>query len=208
MAITYPLTMPATPSFRAIRWRTQSVVASNRSPFTLTEDVQVWAGQNWMAELSLPPMKRPDAEAWIAFLLSLNGKQGTFYLADPTAKTPRGSVPGAPLVDGTQAGGAQTLATKGWTASQANVLLPGDWIQLGTGATARLHKNLTAANSDGAGKATLDIWPSIRKEGATNSAAIVTSNCKGVFRLDSNSASWDVGEAQIYGLDFSAVGTL
>lgn len=208
MAITYPLTMPATPAFRAIRWHAQSVVAANRSPFTLTEDVQVWPGQNWGAEISLPPMKRPDAEAWIAFLLSLNGRAGTFYLADPTAKTPRGSAPGAPLVNGTQAGGRSTLATKGWTASQAGVLLPGDWIQLGTGSSARLHKNLSTVNSDGSGNATLDIWPSIRKEGAANSAAIVTSNCRGVFRLDVNVASWDVGEAQIYGLDFSAVGVL
>jgi len=207
MAITYPLTAPTTGK-RAIRWRTISAVAAHRSPFTFTEDVQVWAGQNWAIDVSLAPMKRAAAEEWISFLISLNGRQGTFLLGDPTAATPRGTAPGAPLVKGTQAGGLNTLATDGWTAGQTGILLRGDFIQLGSGATTRLHKVLTDTNSNGSGEATLDIWPSIRKEGATDNAAIVTSACKNTWRLASNESEWDVGEAQIYGLQFSAVGTL
>lgn len=92
--------------------------------------------------------------------------------------------------------GANTSVT-GW-------LKAGDYIQLGSGSAATLHKVLQDANSDGSGNVTLDIWPSMRTPPLDNSA-VVTSNAKGRFRLASNEQSWSINEAAIYGITFGAV---
>lgn len=203
MAITYPLT-PPTSVPAEITISPFAVVGVSESPFTLEQDVYEWQGQAWRMDVSLPPMERAEAEGWIAFLLSLNGRAGTFLMGDPVGIAARGTVLGTPLVDGAGQQRTKTLDTKGWTASKAGVLLPGDWLQLGVGASARLHKNLTTANSDASGLATLDVWPRVR-DSLTDGAAIVTANTVGVWRLRSNEMPWTVGEAQVYGISFAAI---
>lgn len=208
MTITFPLSHPSVPDFKEIRWTTSSSVAVSRSPFTYTEEVQVFAGQNFMIDVALPPMNRDEAEEWIAFQLKLNGREGTFLLGDPVSAAPRGSAPGAPAVDGAHAGGSRVLATKGWTPSQSGVLLPGDFIHVVTASATRLHKNLNTVNSDGSGNATLNIFPAVRAEGFVNSATIVTANCKNTWRMRSNQSAWDVYEAQQFGISFQASGVV
>ena len=198
MAITYPLTLPAAPIFNSARFTARAVVGLSESPFTGQSQVQEYAGQWLEAELSLPPMTRPQAEYWTAFLLKLNGLRGTFLLGDPAGKKPRGVATGTPVVNGAgQTGNA--LITNGWTISTTGILLAGDYIQLGTGATARLYKVLDDANSDGAGAATLTLWPSLRTSPGSG-AAVVVNNTVGLFRLVSNEMVWNIGEAINYGL--------
>lgn len=207
MAISYPLAHPATPVFRGLVWTVVDVIAASASPFTLSEEILEWPGDAWACSVDLPPMDRIEADAWIAWLLALRGRRGTFHLGDPTAKTPKGIATGTPLVDATQSAGGRTLATKGWTTSTAGILKAGDMIDFGAGDSRRLHRVLADANSDGAGKATLDIWPALR-DAVAGDTAIGTANCKGTFRLADNRRSWDVAEAQNYGLSFSAVEAL
>ena len=205
MPITYPLTAPALPLGRSMDLRGRAVVAHGRSPFTGDGDVQVHAGQWWEMELTLPPMVRADAEAWTAFLLKLNGKEGTFLIGDRTSAVPRGSAGGAPLVKGASQTG-NDLNTDGWPVSQTGVLLAGDYIQLGTGATARLYKLLDDANSDGAGDSTLTVWPEITAATSpADNAAIVTSSAVGLFRLSSNEMPWQVNEALHYAVTLAAI---
>lgn len=206
MAITYPLTAPSSVPAQ-IRMNPMAVIGLSESPFTLEQEVYEHQGQVWRMEVSLPPMERAEAEEWISFLLSLNGRQGTFLMGDPVGATPRGSAPGTPLVDGAGQQRSKTLATKGWTASQSGILLPGDYIQVGSGSSTRLYKNLTTANSDADGKATLDIWPRNR-DALANEAEIVTANTVGRWRLSSNEMPWDIGEAQVYGISFGCVEAL
>lgn len=209
MAFGYPLSLPSLPRPSAAGFGLRSVVGMTESPFTLGQEIQVWQGQAWNVSISVGPMVDPSyVAAWRAFFAQLNGRQGTFLFGDPLGTTPRGTVPGTPLIDGTQAGGGTTLATKGWTASQTGILKAGDYIQIGSGTTTRLHMVQTDANSDGSGKATLDIWPSIRKEGATNNGAIVTASAKGTFRLASNRVNWDESTGRVVNLKFDAVEAL
>lgn len=203
MAIAYPLSLPSTPAITSIRFGGASAVAVTESPFTFEEQRFVHAGQRWLAEINLRPMKRPDAEDWNSFLMKLNGKEGTFLMGDPAGTTPRGSAGGTPQVNGASQTG-KTLNTKGWPASTSGVLLAGDYIQLDSGATSKLHKVLNDANSDAGGLAALDIWPSLRSSPA-DSATIVASAAKGVFRLAENLSGWDVNAALIYGASFRAV---
>lgn len=204
MAITYPLSMPVDPGGPAkFRITPVAMVGVSTSPFTGEQQVYAHQGQFWQADFTLPPMLRAKAEPWVAFLLSLNGREGTFLMGDSVGRSPRGSVPGTPLVNGGGQSG-QVLNTKGWTASQSGILKAGDWIQLGNGAATRLHKVLTDANSDASGLASLDIWPRLRASPA-DADPLIVSNTVGIWRLSANDMPYDIGAAAIYGMSFSCV---
>lgn len=90
MAITYPITLPATPAIAGIEFVPGNTVGVSRSPWTGQTQVQRWAAELWGARVALPPMSRANAAAWIASLQSLRGPWGTMYLG-PQDYTPRGS---------------------------------------------------------------------------------------------------------------------
>ena len=202
MAITYPLTPPTSPAPSRIVLRAQAVVGASISPFTLQAQVYEYQGQSWAIDVTLPPLTRADADAWYAFLLSLNGRTGTFWMGAPPGSVPRGSALGTPLVNGGGQTG-QVLETKGWTINETGVLLPGDYIQIGS----NLHKVLTQADSDGTGLATLDIWPRLRTSPADN-ASITTSDTKGLWRMQSNEMPLPLKIGGSYELAFTAVEAL
>ena len=203
MAITYPLTLPSVGLFRRFSLTTQSANAESVSPFTFQKQVQTHQGQIWRAGITLAPMRRVKAEQWRSFFLKLNGVQGTFLMGDLAAKLPRGIATGSPQVDGAGQSG-QSLLTKGWTSGITGILLEGDYIQIGTGLTSRLYKNLNDVNSDGGGLATLDIWPRLR-ESPSDSAVIIVNNAEGLFRLDSNLSLSEVTVNAFYGFGFRAI---
>ena len=203
MAISYPRALPTHTGIRNITLRAVNVTAVSESVFTLRQQIYKHTGERWEAEITLPAMARASAEQWVAWLLSMRGREGTFLLGDPVGKTPRGSAGGTPLVNG----GSQTgdsISIDGCTASQTGWLKAGDYIQLGSGASASLHKVLQDVNSSGAGQATLDVWPSIRTAPADN-AAVVTSTAQGVFRLSTSSTEWSINEIAHFGVVFPAV---
>lgn len=201
MAISYPLALPGMFRVARITLRANNTVGESASPFSAEQQLYVHAGQWWEAEIQLPKLARDDAEDFAAWLFSLRGKEGSFLMGDPSAATPRGSAGGTPLVDGAGQTGL-TLAVKGGPLSTTNWLKAGDYIQLGSGASTRLHKVLVAANTDGAGKATLDIWPRLRSSPA-DGAAIVVSSAKGLWMLASNAAEYDIEPAMQYGFSFA-----
>lgn len=202
MALVYPLTMPSDPAPKRVSFSIVTAIGVTQSPFTLAQQLQEWSGQSWVADVTLPVMDRAEAEPWIAFLLALNGKQGTFLLGDPKGGTPRGTATGTPLLNGAHAAGASSLVTDGWTASVTGILKLGDYLQIGT----RMHKVVGAdVTSDGSGNATIEIWPRLR-ESATDNTPLLTGSVKGVFRLRDNSLPlFDLSETGIYELSFGAI---
>ncbi len=203
MPATYPLTPPSTPGPATARILARSTVAVSESPFTLQQQTQEFAGQRWELDLAFPPMERGPAEAWIAFQLLLRGRRGTFLYPPPGGKSPRGIATGTPLVNGGGQTGDQ-LVTDGWTPSQTGILLAGDFLQLGSGSTARLYKVIEDASSDGGGNATLRLWPDLRSPAVANDSPIVVQTPKGLWRLASNEAPWDLSVAMHYGIAFGA----
>ena len=203
MAITYPLSLPTHTGVRSVEFRAVNAVAYSRSPFTFSGQAHAYSGQMWQADITLPPMRRSNAEQWIAFLISLRGQFGTFLLNDPLGCTPRGSAGGSPLVNGAAQTG-NLINIDGCTASQTGWLKAGDYVQFGTGSSSSLHKLLEDVNSNSSGETTLEIWPSVRTAPANNSA-VVTSSAKGLFRLSSNEQAFSANEAALYGITFAAM---
>jgi hypothetical protein len=177
-------------------------VATVQSPFTLQTQTQTWPGADWWeAQVTLPPMPRSQAAAWIAWLAQLRGKQCVFLLGDSSATSPQGSPRGVPVIDGTVSSGnavsSTVLYTKGWAATAHRLLLPGDYLQVGN----RIYMCLDNVTSDVSGKAAINVWPSIR-EIPSDETAINLRNPTGLFRLADNARQWNFDVAQLFGLSF------
>lgn len=177
MAITYPLDLPHGLFFRSIEWKPENSVAFTESPFSKKLKIYDYGGKRWRASVTLPVLELHNARRWIAWFLSLNGMSGTFNLKPSLESAPRGSALGTPLVKGASQTG-QSLETDGWDANQSEALKAGDWIQLGNS----LYRVLQDVASDGAGDATIDIWPGLRSSPSDNEALILFDP-KGRFRL-------------------------
>lgn len=200
---TYPISFLSHTRVRSAELRAINAVIYEMSPFTFAGQAQASQGQMWQADISLPPMKRDNAETWIAWLVSLRGQYGTFTMGDPFGCTPRGVATGSPRVNGAGQTGEE-LIIDGCTNSVTGWLKAGDYVQLGSAGTATLHKVIADANTNGSGQTTLSLWPHIRS--APNDNAILTvTNAVGRWRLSSNETSWSWNEAAIYGISFSAM---
>ena len=191
MAISYPLSTPTTIGIESIEIRAVNAVATSQSPFTYKQQIVTHQGQRWEASVNIPSVRRDLAAEWKAFLTALKGPTGTFLLGDPDYATPRGTVSSCTL---TGSAGDETV-----TVTMTGSLLAGDYIQLGSGSSAKLHQVLV----DQTGNGSLEIWPALRSD--YTDATVVFNNAKGVFRLSSNSTSWQINSSSAYGISFEAV---
>lgn len=201
MTISYPLTLPTTHTER-LNYRSFSAVGVSVNPFTYQTQIQRFSGQALMWDVTVPNLSQDDAEAWRAFFLKLNGREGTFLLGDPIRKTPRGIATGTPLVKGANQTG-QTLVMDGFSNSVTGILKQGDWIQIAY----RHYYVLDDVNSDGSGNVTVDIFPRLRESPADN-AAVITSNTVGTYRLGGNETIASANTDKNFNVSFLAVEAL
>lgn len=195
MPITSPLSLPTGRGLRALSIEPLSAVSVSMSPFTFSQQVFVHQGEAWGGSFELGEMNRDDGEEWAAFLTALNGREHTFLLGDPLGAAPRGTW-ASPLV----AGGSQTgkaLAIDGMSAGATGK--KGDWFQLGSGSSTRLHKLTLDFTANGSGQATIDFWPALRSSPADNAPLTLTS-AKGLFRLASNRRGWSLQDVRFGGI--------
>lgn len=191
MAISYPLSTPTTIGIESIELRAVNAVATSQSPFTFKQQVVAHQGQRWEASVNIPSVRRDKAAAWKAMLTALKGQVGTFLLGDPDYDSPQGTVSSC-VLSGSAGDATATVVMTG-------SLLAGDYIQLGSGSSAKLHQVLVDQTGDG----DLEIWPDLRSD--YTSASVVTSSPKGVFRLSQNMSSWSIDNASFYGIAFEAI---
>ena len=203
MAISYPLALPTATGIKSVVISPISIVGITRSIYTLEEQVQVHPGQAWQADINLPIMNDVNAQEWIAFLLSLNGIQGTFLMSDPTGPIPRGAASSnrnpSPLVEGTGQAGNE-LDIDNCPASITDYLKRGDYIQLDYG----YHRLLEDASTDASGEATLSIWPNLRRSPANNES-VRTINPVGVWRLTSSTSFYTDTDFLFKEMSFSCI---
>jgi len=199
VAITFPLTLPTTIGMAEIQIIAADIVGESESPFTFEQQIFDWQAQRWAGSVSLPSrMDRASAEEWLAFLLALRGKFGTFLMGDPAGATPRGTWAGTPLVNGASQTGL-TLAVDGFSVGATGK--KGDWFQLGSGSSSRLYKLTEDFTANGAGQATLDFWPRLRSSPADNDP-LISSAAKGIWRLAANERGWTLRDITTYGVSF------
>lgn len=194
MSLTYPLTPPAAPTVREMSYRVVNVVGFNKSPYTGQQQAIAWPGQWWEVDVELPPLENAAADEWLAFLLALQGRLGTFYFGPSTKKTNRGGVTGTAQVGAGVPANGTGLVTK----THSGTFAVGDWLQIGATTAAKLHR-VVKVNS----QYSYDIFPRTRSAYA-DGTSITYTNPVGLFRLATNQAEWSVNLAHLTGLRFSA----
>lgn len=191
MALSYPLDTPTSIGIESIELRAVNAVATSQSPFTFKQQIISHGGQKWEASVSIPSVHRDKAAQWKAMLVGLKGPVGTFLLGDPDYATPQGTVSSCTL---TGDAGDETC-----NVVMTGTLKAGDYIQLGSGASAKLHQVLLDQDGDGS----IEIWPALRSN--YTDEAVTFNSPKGVFRLSTNMTSWSINNASTYGISFEAV---
>tara|TARA_R110001632_G_C11250790_1_gene408793 strand:- start:126 stop:713 length:588 start_codon:yes stop_codon:yes gene_type:complete len=194
MALSYPLSTPTSIGIESIELSAVNAVATSSSPFTYKQQIVSHGGQKWQASVSIPSVRRDLAAPWKAMLVGLKGQTGTFLLGDPDYATPQGDVSSCTLTGNV---GDETV-----TVTMTGTLKAGDYIQLGSASSAKLHQVLLDKTGDGS----LEIWPALRS--TYTGATVVFNEAKGVFRLANNLTSWSINNVSAYGISFEAVEAL
>jgi hypothetical protein len=191
MAVSYPISTPTGIGIAEIQLTATNAIAVSRSPFTFTTQVHAYPGEMWSASVTIPPVRKDLAEPWVAFLLSLRGQYGTFLLGDPNMTSPQGTATSATITG--------SLGDRSVTVAMTGTLKAGDYLQLGSSGSARLHKVV----QDRSGGGTMEIWPALRDDYTSASATL--TNAKGVFRLAENATQWGISNNSTYGIQFEAM---
>lgn len=192
MAISYPVSTPESViGIAQVELSATNAVAISRSPFTFATQVHAYDGEMWTANVTIPTVRKDLAEPWVAMLVSLRGQYGTFLLGDPNNTSPQGTATSATITGST--------GDRSVTVAMTGTLKAGDYFQLGSGSSAKLHKVLV----DKSGSGTLEIWPALRSDYTTANATL--TNPKGVFRLATNQTNWSIGSSSAYNIQFQAM---
>lgn len=203
MTISYPIDLPTTPGARRVTVVGSSSSALTVSPWTGSQQIQENQAQLWRFSLEFPPMSSAQARAWMGALLSLRGMLGTFYFGDKVWRTPAGTWAGSPVISGAGQSGA-TLNAGGFTAAATGKA--GDYLQLGSASLSRLHMVTQDFVADGAGLASIEVFPALRTA-PLDAEAIVTTSPKGIFRLASPDVTRSF-EPFVYGVTFDIIEAL
>lgn len=205
----YPLSFPVPGALVSARWRLVRAQAVSRAPTSFQTQVFDYLGDAWEVEVEMvEQLGEPHASAVRAFLLSLDGMVGTFLLGDPSRPSLRGAGGGTPVLDGTHVHRDRTVSIRGLPPSVTGWALADDWIQLGSGVTARLHKVMADVDSSAAGTAIdIEIRPGLR-HGYEDGSPVTVTGARGLFRLSDPTTEWTLRRGPFASIGFSAIESL
>ena len=172
MAVTYPLALPAFRVVNSFRFGLARAAAVSRSPFTGAEQVYEWPAAAWSAGFDV--MAKTPAE-WAqldGFIAALRGRVGTVLIGPRHVPRPTGTANTSGVLAGAASAGARALSLSGL--GNTRTLAAGDFLHLGSGATARLYCVSEPATSNSGGAATVSIEPPLRVALAGGSAVTLT----------------------------------
>lgn len=131
MPIIYPLTIPTLLGESKADLTKFDAIGEFISEFTGSAEQQQWQDQHWELQLEWPEMTASQYAAFDAFTGALHGKLGSFLWGPPLRTAPQGSGSGTPVLNTGNVSGTNTLYTVNWAAGASNLLMPGDYLQLG-----------------------------------------------------------------------------
>lgn len=171
------LTFPTIVPTRAT-WGLKANVDRFTSPFTGTTQTIARPGARWYATLEFTGLSKAKAAQFDAFLASLEGQAGRFYLTPlhRPGSTALGQVNGAGQT-------GRTLAVSGYAAA-TTIFRAGDFIEAG----GELKMVTADATTNEVGQATLQVTPAWRVS-PTSGGAVIGTNPATVMMLASNDYS-------------------
>lgn len=197
--LTFPSSVPIAQAHWSLMPNTQSFESE------LNRDGQDLAlpGDRWALQITVADLMGREARMFSAFVNSLRGRQGRFYMVPPGCGTPLGTAAGSGVVSGAAQTGS-SLVTSGWTPNQAELFVVGDYFQVGS----ELKQITAIIAASGTGTATLQFTPPLRRSPA-NGAAIISANPKCIMKpADNNQGACDISGPRIYAFQQSYVEAL
>ena len=179
--------------FRSVEFNIEDAIALSKSIYTGGTQSFEWPGaEELYGTCELPPMVSANADLWRAFLMQCRGMLHPFRLGDPLKQHPTGRIDGhsSPVCDTAASSSAnlpmsKLLQVRGLKPSVYGLMKAGDALEFAY----RLHWLLDDLSSDPDGRATAEIWPSIREQPA-DGAPVIVNQPRGLFRLASNKRTW------------------
>ena len=199
----YPLTLPASPGFTKVETTMSTATGYSESNFTGRQHVSPRSYHVQNFTVTLPPMLKNEALSWLVFMTTLNGQAGTFRMGPPTDNN---EMTRDATVRLAAAAGTYDLNVTFATGFSGQIR-PGQYIELGTGATSKLYMITAATNpipvgQTNAGSSQLTLWPPLKTAQAVNNP-VKFIDPKGVFMLATNDVSWNIDEVQKFGIQFA-----
>lgn len=191
--------IPTTVGFSNVSFGLQNNNQEFISPLSNVIQIAELTGSRWYATYTIPPMSKSEALEYIGFLNKLQGRVHSLYGYDPSHRTPSGSYSSSTLlVNGADQTGI-SLTTDGAQVS-TTVLKAGDFFSVNN----ELKMVTADATSDSSGNLTINFVPSLRAS-PTDNASLTLTNPTCAMKLQSDSFTYDINQAQIYGISFSAI---
>lgn len=154
-------------------------------------------GSKWRATLTFANLDTSNARKLQAFLTSLRGRAGKFYLR-PADSTRLGTATGTGVVSGGgQTGGV--LVTSGWDPEQQLLFAAGDLIEV----NGELKQVSVDVSSDVTGGATIPFAPDLHQS-PPDGAQVRSDNPRVIMRLDDDQqATWSLSVPVVYAVTIS-----
>ena len=156
-------------------------------------------GARWMASLTYTNRFGRDARELAAFMASLRGSAGRFWLV-PSDWEPYGTAQGSPVLAADVAFGDTTIQTSGWAVSQSEALAVGDFFEL----NGELKQTTAPVATDASGNAAIEFAPP-QRVGTTTGAALRITEPRCLMKLDGDDfARRGLTPPLIYAFNFTA----
>ena len=156
------------------------------SDVTGSEAVRIFGPPRWRVSMAGgDSMSLAQAGLWEIMVLQLKRGVNSLAVYDPVRTLPQGTMRGSPVLANTAFAGDESVQM----GSAAGTLLPGDWMQLGSGAsTSQMVKVVALAT--GAGTATVYFEPPLRV-GFAAGTAVTLDHPVFYARCLNKSTRWD-----------------
>ena len=189
-------TYPTTPEFQAINLESRH---NNVMSETVSGRMQVrtLGGQRWSFTAKYNPMTRAEFQPVFAFVMSQQGRFGTFTIVPPVIGDASGDVSGTALVNATTAAGATSVAMDGITGT----IKAGDFIKFAS------HSKVYMVTADRAGAGSVSIEPPL-VSGVTDNEAITYDSVPFTMRLANDVQSYNLASNEYYEYELDMIEVL
>ena len=189
-------TYPTTPEFQAINLESRH---NNVMSETVSGRMQVrtLGGQRWSFTAKYNPMTRAEFQPVFAFVMSQQGRFGTFTIVPPVIGDASGDVSGTALVNATTAAGATSVAMDGITGT----IKAGDFIKFAS------HNKVYMVTADRAGAGSVSIEPPL-VSGVTDNESITYDSVPFTMRLANDVQSYNLASNEYYEYELDMIEVL
>lgn len=189
------MSYPTNPVFNAINMTSQSPTLFSETVSGRQQSRKI-GGQKWSFTASYPPMTEADFKPVWAFIVSQQGRHGTFAITPPVIGSTSGTGTGFVTCSSTSKG-----ATSVNISSLTGTLKAGDFVKFAG------HSKVYMITADRSGSGVINIEPAL-VENVSGSEQLIYNNVPFTVRLANDVQSYKLGAGQFFSYEVDVVEAL